>query len=138
MQPPTATTLLQQALTLNASGRESAAIPLYRRAISSGLSQQNLHTALLSLASSLHTTHQILPAIRTLKKPENSSPATPPSPSSLPSPTMPTTNPNSQSANSPTPSSTNPKTPTSSPSKKPSNANTTPSADTNHKLIVPL
>jgi len=66
--PTSATTLLQQALTLDANSHEQKAIPLYRRAISLGLSNKDLHTALICLGSSLRTIGQAHAAIRTLQK----------------------------------------------------------------------
>ena len=68
MPAATATSLLQQALSLDAAGDESAAIPLYRRAIAKGLSKENLHTALIGLGSSLRTVGETQSALRTLRR----------------------------------------------------------------------
>ena len=60
--------LLDQALALDAGGREAEAIPLYRRAIARGLSGEKLHTALVCLGSSLRTVGQAHQAVRVLQR----------------------------------------------------------------------
>src|SRR5262245_57823016 len=63
-----AVTKLNEALALDAAGREGEAIPLYRRAIALGLKKQDLHTALVCLGSSLRTIGQTRESIRVLQK----------------------------------------------------------------------
>ena len=59
---------LAQALSLDAAGREKQAIPLYRLAIARGLANDDLHTALIGLGSSLRTVGKTPAAITTLRK----------------------------------------------------------------------
>src|SRR5689334_4786541 len=65
---PAAPNLLEQALALDRAGKELAAIPLYRKALAGTLSPEDLHTALVCLASSLRTTGNLKAALRTLQK----------------------------------------------------------------------
>jgi tetratricopeptide (TPR) repeat protein len=65
---PTARAALTHALSLDAAGHESQAIPLYRRALAASLKGDDLHTALIGLGSSLRTTGKTQAAITTLRK----------------------------------------------------------------------
>ena len=59
---------LTDALSLDAASREKQAIPLYRLAIARGLANEDLHTALIGLGSSLRTVGNTPAAITTLRK----------------------------------------------------------------------
>ena len=59
---------LKEAMSLDAAGREKQAIPLYRLALARGLANENLHTALIGLGSSLRTVGKTAAAIATLRK----------------------------------------------------------------------
>jgi cyanophycin synthetase len=63
-----ATAALTEALSLDAAGREKQAIPLYRLALTRGLANEDLHTALIGLGSSLRTVGNTPAAITTLRK----------------------------------------------------------------------
>jgi chloramphenicol O-acetyltransferase type A len=67
-QSSVALSKLREALALDAAGKERLAVPLYRRALTIGLSGENLHTALVCLGSSLRTIGETQAAIRTLQK----------------------------------------------------------------------
>lgn len=59
---------LTEALSLDAAGCEKQAIPLYRLALARGLANEDLHTALIGLGSSLRTVGKTAAAISTLRK----------------------------------------------------------------------
>jgi cyanophycin synthetase len=59
---------LTDALSLDAAGREKQAIPLYRLALARGLANEDLHTALIGLGSSLRTVGNTPAAITILRK----------------------------------------------------------------------
>jgi tetratricopeptide (TPR) repeat protein len=59
---------LKEAMSLDAAGREKQAIPLYRLALARGLANEDLHTALIGLGSSLRTVGKTAAAIATLRK----------------------------------------------------------------------
>jgi cyanophycin synthetase len=59
---------LKEALSLDAAGYEKQAIPFYRLALARGLANEDLHTALIGLGSSLRTVGQTTAAITTLRK----------------------------------------------------------------------
>jgi cyanophycin synthetase len=59
---------LTEALSLDAAGHEKQAIPLYRLALARGLANEDLHTALIGLGSSLRTIGKTPAAITTLRK----------------------------------------------------------------------
>ncbi len=63
-----ATAALTEALSLDAAGREKKAIPMYRLALARGLANDDLHTALIGLGSSLRTVGKTSAAIATLRK----------------------------------------------------------------------
>jgi len=65
---PSALAALKEALSLDAAGHEKQAIPLYRLALARGLANEDLHTALVGLGSSLRTAGQTSAAITTLRK----------------------------------------------------------------------
>jgi cyanophycin synthetase len=59
---------LKKAISLDAAGREKRAIPLYRLALARGLANEDLHTALIGLGSSLRTVGKTAAAITSLRK----------------------------------------------------------------------
>lgn len=59
---------MKEAIFLDAAGREKQAIPLYRLALARGLADEDLHTALIGLGSSLRTVGKTAAAITTLRK----------------------------------------------------------------------
>jgi predicted Zn-dependent protease len=59
---------LTEAISLDAAGCEKKAIPLYRLALARGLANEDLHTALIGLGSSLRTVGKTSAAITTLRK----------------------------------------------------------------------
>jgi len=59
---------LTKAISLDAAGREKEAIPLYRLAVTLGLANEDLHSALIGLGSSLRTVGKTAAAITTLRK----------------------------------------------------------------------
>lgn len=59
---------LGKAIALDMAGQERLAVPMYRRALSIGLSGDDLHTALVGLGSSLRTIGETRAAIRTLQR----------------------------------------------------------------------
>ena len=59
---------LEQALALDRQGREREAIPHYRRALAGGLEGDDLHAAMVSLASSLESVGKTQAAIRVLRE----------------------------------------------------------------------
>ena len=65
---PSALAALKEAQSLDAAGHEKQAIPLYRLALARGLANEDLHTALVGLGSSLRTAGQTSAAITTLRK----------------------------------------------------------------------
>jgi len=65
---PSALAALKDALSLDAAGHEKQAILLYRLALARGLANEDLHTALIGLGSSLRTAGQTSAAITTLRK----------------------------------------------------------------------
>jgi cyanophycin synthetase len=67
-QSSSAISTLKQALALDAAGKERQAVPVYRQAISRGLKNDDLHTALICLGSSLRTIGKTKSAIATLRK----------------------------------------------------------------------
>lgn len=62
-----AQTCLSLALSLDRLGREAAAIPVYKRALSLGLKGRNLRDALVCLASSLRNVGKSQEAVRYLQ-----------------------------------------------------------------------
>jgi cyanophycin synthetase len=68
VESSSATAALTEALSLDAAGREKQAIPLYRLALARGLANEDLHTALIGLGSSLRTVGNTQAAITTLRK----------------------------------------------------------------------
>jgi tetratricopeptide (TPR) repeat protein len=57
----------KKAISLDAAGREKQAIPLYRLALARGLANEDSHTALIGLGSSLRTLGRTSAAIATLR-----------------------------------------------------------------------